>query len=182
MIRHAGVPCDVSTDIERTHWQKLVWNIPFNGLGVAAAAGWDAVESGVVPSKAPIGPTVPTDQLLADRRWTTEVRQLMMETIATSNALDHEISPDYVEMEIERTIDMRSYRASTLIDFDMRRPLELESLFLFPQSEARRARVSTPHLDRLCNVLTTLADRLSIPWRVEARHHEEPESTSKLNA
>jgi ketopantoate reductase len=29
----------VSDNLERAHWEKLVWNIPFNGLGVAAAAG-----------------------------------------------------------------------------------------------------------------------------------------------
>ena len=60
---------------------------------------------------------------------------------------------------------MGAYRASTLIDFDLRRPLEIESLFLYPQSEARRAGVATPQLDALCSVLVALGDRLGIPWR-----------------
>lgn len=48
VIRHAGVPCTVTDNLERAHWEKLVWNIPFNGLGVASAAGYDAVFSGEV--------------------------------------------------------------------------------------------------------------------------------------
>ncbi|HWF18908.1 MAG TPA: 2-dehydropantoate 2-reductase, partial [Verrucomicrobiae bacterium] len=38
-IRHSGVPCKVTDSLERAHWEKLVWNVPFNGLGVASAAG-----------------------------------------------------------------------------------------------------------------------------------------------
>jgi 2-dehydropantoate 2-reductase len=45
----AGVPCTVTDNLARAHWEKLVWNIPFNGLGVAGAAGIDAVEQ-LVPS------------------------------------------------------------------------------------------------------------------------------------
>jgi 2-dehydropantoate 2-reductase len=39
----AGVPCTASENLARAHWEKLVWNIPFNGLGVAGAAGLDAL-------------------------------------------------------------------------------------------------------------------------------------------
>ena len=42
MFNHAGVPCKVTDNLARAHWEKLVWNIPFNGLGVAASAGLDA--------------------------------------------------------------------------------------------------------------------------------------------
>ena len=32
-FRHAGIPCSVRDNLEKAHWEKLVWNIPFNGLG-----------------------------------------------------------------------------------------------------------------------------------------------------
>jgi len=38
MIRHAGIPCEVTDNLARAHWEKLIWNVPFNGLGVASAA------------------------------------------------------------------------------------------------------------------------------------------------
>jgi 2-dehydropantoate 2-reductase len=45
MFRRAGIPCSVTENLARAHWEKLVWNIPFNGLGVAGAAGYEAVVS-----------------------------------------------------------------------------------------------------------------------------------------
>src|SRR5437867_1101242 len=45
-FEQAGVPCRVTDDLARAHWEKLTWNVPFNGLGVASAAGYDAVMSG----------------------------------------------------------------------------------------------------------------------------------------
>ena len=42
LFRQAGVNCKVTEDLARAHWEKLVWNIPFNGLGVAGAAGDEA--------------------------------------------------------------------------------------------------------------------------------------------
>jgi ketopantoate reductase len=54
---------------------------------------------------------------------------------------------------------MGAYRASTLIDFERGRPMELDSIFFFPQTEARRACVPTPRLDALCSVLRTLGSR-----------------------
>src|SRR5207247_5103470 len=44
MFKRAGVPCEVADDLARAHWEKLVWNIPFNGLGVASCAGLEAFE------------------------------------------------------------------------------------------------------------------------------------------
>jgi 2-dehydropantoate 2-reductase len=44
MFRHAGVPCKVTENLERARWEKLAWNIPFNGLGVASVAGYDVAQ------------------------------------------------------------------------------------------------------------------------------------------
>ena len=45
MFRDAGVPCKVTDNLAQAQWEKLVWNIPFNGLGVAGAAGYEALTS-----------------------------------------------------------------------------------------------------------------------------------------
>ena len=63
LIRSTGIPVDVSTDLEKAHWEKLVWNIPFNGLGVAGAAGLDATLVGqlenLINPSAPASPLTP---------------------------------------------------------------------------------------------------------------------------
>jgi len=158
LFRHAGVPCKVTDSLERAHWEKLVWNIPFNGLGVASAAGYEALSaprSALGMPRSP-GPCLTTDQLLADSRWESLVRELMLEVIGAANALGFKISESVAAKQIARTLAMGAYKASTLIDFERRQPLELESMFLEPLRQARRAGVQAPRLAALCAVLKEL--------------------------
>jgi ketopantoate reductase len=53
---------------------------------------------------------------------------------------------------------MGAYKASTVIDFELGRPLELESLFFEPLRRARGAGVNVPRLQRLCDVLKELGE------------------------
>src|SRR5690606_12284890 len=59
-FRDAGIATDTTDNLETAHWEKLVWNIPFNGLGVAAAAGFEAVRAGRILRPGPPGPCLPT--------------------------------------------------------------------------------------------------------------------------
>ena len=61
-----------------------------------------------------------------------------------------------MEKKIERTRTMGAYKASTLLDFEQGRPLELEGLFLEPLRYAQRVGVATPRLTALCEVLRQL--------------------------
>ena len=158
MIRHAGVPCKVSENLARAHWEKLIWNIPFNGLGVASVAGYDAfaVSQSKFEMPSVLGPCLTTDKLLGDARWEQLVRELMLEVVAAANAQGLGVSQSLVEKQIERTRTMGAYKASTLLDFEQGRPLELESLFLEPLRQAQRAGVATPRLAMLGEILRQL--------------------------
>jgi len=158
MIRHAGVPCKVTDNLARAHWEKLVWNIPFNGLGVASAAGYEVV-SGAGCQVSGVGDCLTTDKLLVDPRWASVVRELMLEVIAAANALGLAVSESLAEQQISRTRTMGPYKASTLLDFECGRPLELESLFLEPLRQAQGVGVATPRLASLCAVLAALDKR-----------------------
>jgi 2-dehydropantoate 2-reductase len=158
MFRDAGVPCKVTDNLAWAQWEKLVWNIPFNGLGVAGAAGYEVFATrhpSPVTRHSP-GPVLTTDKLLADPRWEKLLRDLMLEVIAAAGALGFEIPASYAEEQIERTRTMGAYRASTLIDFERHQPLELESMFLEPLRRAQKAGVPTPRLAALCAVLQQL--------------------------
>ncbi len=160
----AGVPCNVSEDLARAHWEKLVWNIPFNGLGVAGAAGPEALEglssvshpSPLVPQPGNPPHCLTTDILLADPRWSRLVRELMLEVIAAAHALGHDIPEALADRQIARTRTMGAYKASTLIDFERGQAIELESLFLEPLRQAARVGVAVPRLSALCAVLERL--------------------------
>lgn len=178
MFTHAGVQCSVTDNLEAAHWEKLVWNIPFNGLGVAASVGYDAFArlletmepiapphsagaraSEVLELSRPRGPCLPTDRLLGDPHWATLVRELMLEIITAAGALGFTIPETLADKMMERTRTMGAYRASTLIDFERGKPLELEGLFLEPWRRARQAGVATPRLAALCAVLEALEEQ-----------------------
>jgi 2-dehydropantoate 2-reductase len=161
VIRRAGVSCKITDNLARSHWEKLVWNIPFNGLGMASAAGYEAILSSPASrwTTREIGPCLTTDKLLADARWEKLVRELMLEVIGAANALQHQIESAVADKMIERTRTMGAYKASTLLDFEQGRPLELESLFFEPLRQARLADVPTPRLAALCEVLRALNAR-----------------------
>ena len=155
-FRNAGIPCKVTDNLAKAHWEKLVWNVPFNGLGVAAAAGYDAVISGKVENPAGTGHCLSTDQLLAEARWEQLVRELMLEVIASACALGLPVEESLAERQIERTRSMGAYKASTLIDFERGLPLEMETLFATPLRLAREHGVLVPRLEALNSVLSKL--------------------------
>ncbi len=163
-FQNAGVACKVTDNLARTHWEKLVWNIPFNGLGVASATGYAALLGQPLAINSPLGQCLTTDKLLADVRWEAIVRELMDEVIAAANALGLPVDPSLRDTQISRTRTMGSYKASTLLDFELGRPLELEGLFLGPLRQSQQAGVATPRLEALCAVLQQLdAHRSSTP-------------------
>jgi len=153
IIRNSGVPCKVTDNLESAHWEKLVWNVPFNGLGVAGAAGYDAVVKGVLPAGVKPGPCLTSDKLLAEPHWEQLVRELMLEVIAAANALGLKLPVLAAEKQISRTRDMGAYKASTLLDFEKGQRLEMESLFLEPLRQAHEAGVAMPRLAAMCEVL-----------------------------
>jgi 2-dehydropantoate 2-reductase len=157
MFRHAGVPCKVAANLAQAHWEKLVWNVPFNGLGVAGVAGIDAFESSLFSSSFSFSsPTLTTDKLLGDARWEKLVREVMLEVISAARALGYDVPDSLADKQIERTRTMGAYKASTLLDFEKGLPLELESLFLEPLRQAKQVGASVPRLEALCHILQQL--------------------------
>jgi 2-dehydropantoate 2-reductase len=158
MFKNAAVNCKVSENLIQAHWEKLVWNIPFNGLGVAGAAGYDALinPETKIGSRQSLGPMLTTDKLLGEPRWENMVREVMHEVIAAADALGHKIPLELAEKQIERTRSMGAYKASTLVDFEQGRALELEALFLEPLRQAKNAGAKVPRMEALCRVLRQL--------------------------
>ena len=156
MFRNAGVPCKVTDNIAQAHWEKLTWNIPFNGLGVASMAGKESLLSGKLRAVAPLGSCLTTDQLLSDADWERMMRELIREVIAGARALGFKLSDDLEQLQIERTRTMGAYKPSSLIDFERGQPIELQSLFLEPLRQIEGAGVAAPRLSALCSVLEQL--------------------------
>lgn len=130
MFTRAGVRTTVGDDLSELRWRKLVWNVPFNGLAIAAGG-------------------LTTDRILADPKLEREARTLMHEVIGAAATLGHAIPESFVDKQIEVTRPMGAYRPSSLIDYLEGREVEVESIWGEAVRRARRAGAPVPHLEHL---------------------------------
>ena len=103
-----------------------------------------------------MAPCASTEVLLGEERWLALVKELMEETIAGARAQGLPVDPGLADEQIARTREIEPYKASTLLDFENRRPLEVETLFSEPLRRVRRAGVPAPRMSALEALLVEL--------------------------
>ena len=136
MFQTAGVSCDAVSDLRRARWEKLVWNMPFNGL--SALLEQDVTD---------ILHHSPSKEL---------VKNLMFEVISAANAQGLETPIDklnFSEQLISFTENMDHYQPSMMIDRAEGRPLELEAIYAVPLQHAEAVGVSMPQIKMLFTLL-----------------------------
>lgn len=130
LFSQAEIPCRMLPDLDLARWRKLIWNIPFNGLSVAAGS-------------------LDTRQILASEKQTKRTLTLMHEVIAIAAAHGHEIDSEFAEKNISRTREMGAYEPSSLIDYKAGNLVEVEAIWGEPLRRAKAKNVATPELEKL---------------------------------
>jgi len=130
LLRKSRIECSVLPDLGLGRWRKLVWNIPFNGLSIAAGG-------------------IDVAQILADSELLKRTRALMAEVIAVAQMDGHKIDPAFAETNLEWTRSMGPYQPSSLIDFLAGREVEVEAIWGEPLRRAESLRCETPELKKL---------------------------------
>lgn len=133
----AGVETKVAENLVTERWRKLLWNIPFNGLAIAAG-----------------GATVA--DVLGDEGLRTEARALMGEAMAAAARLGHEIPAAFADFQVERSASMGPYKASSLIDWQLGRAVEVEAIWGEPWRQGTAAGAAMPRLEMLYHLLRHL--------------------------
>jgi len=136
-FRDAGVEAELVENLLTERWRKEVWNVPFNGLAIAAG-------------------DVMCDQILADPGLLELTRGLMREIVAIATARGHAIPSSYIDYQIERTGPLGAYKPSSLLDYRAGRPVEVEAIWGEPVREARKAGVDAGRLEALYFLLKRL--------------------------
>ena len=137
MFQKAGVPCNAVSDLRRARWEKLAWNIPFNGLSALMEQDVTTILN-----------HPPSKEL---------VRRLMLEVIAGANAqpLNEPIDAEQFSQQlISLTEKLDHYRPSMLIDRLEGRPLELEAIFSIPLARAHKAGIEMARVSMLNSLLS----------------------------
>ncbi|MGI8889225.1 MAG: 2-dehydropantoate 2-reductase [Chthoniobacterales bacterium] len=136
-FKRCGVVCSVAADLGLERWRKLVWNIPFNGLAVAAGG-------------------IDTAQILADEPLRLRALELMDETIAVAQATGHNLPTAVALEQLTRTKPMGNFKPSTLIDYLAGRPLEIEPIWGEPLRRGKSKGLELPALETLYRELIAL--------------------------
>lgn len=130
LFTQAGVKCLTCDNLEAIRWKKLVWNVPFNGLSIAAGG-------------------ITTDKILANPALVEETRALMGEVIAAAAKFGHGIPQSFIEQQISITYPMGPYKPSSLIDYLAGREVEVEAIWGEPLRRAEAAGIAMPRLAAL---------------------------------
>mgnify|MGYP000155920991 CR=1 FL=1 len=133
LFRAAGIESVAMDNLDQARWQKLVWNVPYNGLSVLLNAS--------------------TTPLMADPDSRELIQGLMAEVVQGAQACGHTLPEGYAEHLFKVTGHMPDYRPSMHHDFVEKRPLELEAIYAKPLAAALAAGCDMPKIRALYHAL-----------------------------
>ena len=114
----AGVPAHLTENLEKSRWEKLVWNMAFNGLTVILSAT--------------------TGQIMKNAASRRLARELMIEVIGGARACGYEMEDKFADNVLNATEHMADYSPSMKLDFAAGRPLETDSIYWRPIAAAEK--------------------------------------------
>jgi 2-dehydropantoate 2-reductase len=137
-LREAGIESAVIADLDQARWQKLVWNIPYNGVSVLLGSS--------------------TAPLMASPHSRALLQSLMEEVVDAARACGHRLPDHYPQKLLAYTDRMPDYLPSMYHDFAQRRPAELPALYAAPLAAAVAAGVDMPRVRMLHQTLAFLQE------------------------
>jgi 2-dehydropantoate 2-reductase len=124
------VPCKLTENVVGARWQKAVWNAVFNPISI-------------------LGGVLDTDAMLRTEAEVQFARRAMQEVCDVAQAAGHPQSPTLVEQMLATTKAMPAYKTSMALDYENRRPMEIEAIIGNTVRAARKVGVAPPNLDAI---------------------------------
>jgi 2-dehydropantoate 2-reductase len=118
-FQSAGVPCSISENLDASRWQKLVWNVPFNGMSVVL--------------------NTTTDQIVSNPSTRQLALEMMLEVIHAANHCGVSMKEELAIRMMEMTDGMVPYSPSMKLDYDFSRPMEIDAIYTRPVQKAAKA-------------------------------------------
>lgn len=137
LLQKAEVEVEISDNMQKERWKKLVWNSAFNPLSVV------------------LGKKDTTQMMSND--YTKKLAQNIMQEICVLAKIDNcELPKDVIEKNIEATIKMRPYKTSMLLDYENNRSLEIDAIIGNVVRFAEEKSISLPYLSTIYTILLNL--------------------------
>lgn len=115
----AGIQADMAGDLGCARWEKLVWNMPFNGLCVILNAV--------------------TSELVSSASAGILLRSVMLEVIGAARTCGYGVEPEFADAMIAATRKMVSYKPSMKLDYEAGRKPETDAIYRYPIEAAAAA-------------------------------------------
>lgn len=105
-----GIDAKPVENLSYLRWQKLLWNVPFNGLSVVLNSN--------------------TTKLLSQPDSRELIKSIMLEVIAAANACGQPLNASIAEAMLANTeTNMEDYAPSMKVDYEHNRPLEIDAIY-----------------------------------------------------
>ncbi|HKQ12043.1 MAG TPA: 2-dehydropantoate 2-reductase [Steroidobacteraceae bacterium] len=124
------VPCKLTENVIGARWQKAVWNAVFNPISI-------------------LGGVLDTNAMLRTDAEVAFARAAMQEVCDVAQAAGHPQSPNLIEQMLATTRAMPAYKSSMALDYENKRPMEIEAILGNTVRAARKVGVATPNLDAI---------------------------------
>lgn len=136
-FHRAGISVQPTDDILRAQWQKLLWNIPFNGLSV-------------VLDRFP-------HEIARDSGNAARVEAIMREVLAATQATGRPLPESLIPQLIEYTRTLPPFHTSMRMDYDRGREMELKTMYQNPIRLGRADGVDMPATAELLGRLQSVS-------------------------
>ncbi len=135
LFRDCGVEIEESQNIIEERWKKLIWNGAFNPVSVLAG-GCD------------------TKKLLDNPFCKDLLQKIMKEIIALARLDGFFLEENLIAKNFDLTYKMKPYKTSMLLDFEAKKPMEIEAILGNALTFAQSKSVSTPYLSTIYALLS----------------------------
>ena len=134
----------VAPDLASARWQKLQWNIPFNGLTVAL--------------------NTTTDRIVSHQEASRLSEDLMREVVLASQAcqVSYPIQETAIKEMMETTRRMTPYAPSMKLDYDFRREMEIHYIYERPIAIAAQHGFKMEKTEMLAQMLRFKENKYSL--------------------
>lgn len=139
LFKAAGVDSSAMVDLEQARWQKLVWNVPYNGLAVLLNTA--------------------TTALMGNAESRALIKAIMQEVVDAATACGHQLPPGFADKLLSATDRMPDYLPSMYHDFALHRPMELHAIYAVPLAAAAKVGCVMPRTEALYQALRFLEQR-----------------------
>lgn len=117
-LNTAGIGTTITPELQKARWQKLVWNIPFNGLSVLLNAN--------------------TREIIQNPQGRALIEALMQEVVEAAFACGAQIPSHFIDKMISDTERMTPYLPSMRLDYDRKQNMEIEAIYSIPIEIAKK--------------------------------------------